>query len=41
VVLVMSAFVTVAYVQMIILDWKGKLLNELEAPGAIAPGNTD
>lgn len=36
-VLVMSAFVVLAYLQMIILDWQGKLINELEAPGAIAP----
>lgn len=41
VVLLMSAFVTLAYIQMIILDWQGKLMGELEAPGAIAPGNTD
>lgn len=36
-VLVMSAFVAVAYIQMILLDWQGKLIDELEAPGAIAP----
>ena len=41
VVLVMSVFVTLAYVQMIVLDWQGRLLNELSAPGAIAPGHTD
>lgn len=36
-VLVMSAFVAIAYVQMILLDWRGKLIDELEAPGAISP----
>lgn len=41
VVLVMSAFVAVAYLQMIILDWQGKLANELEAPGAIVPGQPE
>jgi len=41
VVLVMSVFVALAYVQMIVLDWQGRLLNELAAPGAIAPGHTD
>ncbi len=35
-VLVMSVFVAWAYIQMIILDWQGKLIDELEAPGAIA-----
>ncbi|GAB5445378.1 TRAP transporter small permease [Gymnodinialimonas sp.] len=36
-VLVMSAFVALAYLHMIVLDWQGKLDNEIEAPGAIAP----
>lgn len=40
-VLVMSAFVTLAYLQMIVFDWQGKLLNEQEAPGAIAPGQPE
>ncbi len=40
-VLVMSAFVAISYLQMIVLDWQGKLINELEAPGTIAPGQTD
>ncbi|ROU04236.1 TRAP transporter small permease [Histidinibacterium lentulum] len=34
-ILVMSAFVAVAYAWMIVLDWTGRLQNELEAPGAI------
>lgn len=38
-VLVMSVFVAFAYLQMIILDWRGKLVDELEAPGAIASGS--
>ncbi len=37
-VLLMSAFVVLTYLHMILLDWQGKLLNDLEAPGAIAPG---
>ena len=36
-VLVMSVFVSLAYLQMILLDWQGKLIDELEAPGAMAP----
>lgn len=40
-VMVMSAFVVLAYIQMIILDWQNKLFNQLEAPGAIAPGQPD
>ncbi|MBY4892784.1 TRAP transporter small permease [Rhodobacteraceae bacterium N5(2021)] len=36
-VMVMSAFVALAYLHMIVLDWQGKLDNEIEAPGAIAP----
>jgi len=41
VVLVMSAFVALAYIQMILLDWQGKLIDELEAPGAMAPSTQD
>lgn len=41
VVLVMSAFVVLAYLQMIVLDWRGKLIGETEAPGAFAPIRTD
>lgn len=41
VVLLMSAFVAVAYLQMIVLDWQGKLLGENEAPGAIAPAHAE
>jgi TRAP-type C4-dicarboxylate transport system permease small subunit len=41
VVLVMSAFVALAYIQMIVLDWRGKLIDELEAPGAMAPSTQD
>lgn len=41
VVLIMSAFVALAYVQMIFLDWQGKLQNELEAPGTSSPGQAD
>ena len=40
-VMVMSAFVVLAYLQMILLDWQGKLDNEIEAPGAIAPPVAD
>lgn len=40
-VLVMSAFVVLAYIQMILLDWQGKLIDELKAPGAIAPATQD
>ncbi len=36
-VLVMSVFVSLAYLQMILLDWQRKLIDELEAPGAMAP----
>lgn len=36
-VLVMSVFVAFAYLHMVVLDWQGKLDNEIEAPGAIAP----
>jgi TRAP-type C4-dicarboxylate transport system permease small subunit len=32
---VMSAFAVLAYAWMIVLDWTGRLQNELEAPGAI------
>lgn len=32
---VMSAFAIVAYASMIVLDWTGRLQNELEAPGAV------
>lgn len=41
VVLVMSGFVALAYLQMIVLDWMGKLDNEIEAPGAMAPAHVD
>lgn len=41
VVLVMSGFVTLAYIQMIMLDWQGKLIDELEAPGAMMPSTQD
>lgn len=41
VVLVMSVFVALAYLQMIILDWRGKLIDEIEAPGAMAPGPSE
>ena len=34
VVLVMSAFAMLAYVSMIIHDWRGTLVNELQAPGS-------
>ncbi len=40
-VLVMSVFVVLAYLHMIIFDWQGKLLNELEAPGAHSPKQTN
>lgn len=40
-VLVMSAFVVLAYLQMIVLDWQGKLQNEAEAPGAVVPQAAD
>lgn len=40
-VLVMSAFVVLAYLQMIVLDWQGKLQNEAEAPGATVPQVAD
>lgn len=40
-VLVMSVFVSLAYLQMILLDWQGKLIDELEAPGAMAPSTQD
>lgn len=40
-VVVMSAFVAFAYLHMIVLDWLGRLDNEIEAPGAIAPMATD
>lgn len=33
---VMSAFGAIAYAYMIWLDWTGQLLNENEAPGALA-----
>ena len=33
-VLVMSVFGAWAYISMIILDWRGKLIDELSAPGA-------
>lgn len=36
-VLVMSGFTAFAYLHMIVLDWRGKLQNEIEAPGAMAP----
>lgn len=41
VVLVMSAFVGLAYLQMIWLDWRGRLIDESEAPGAFAPLGTE
>ncbi len=37
-VLVMSVFGAWAYVSMIVLDWQGKLANDLEAPGALTDG---
>jgi len=40
-VLVMSAFVALAYVQMIVLDWQGKLIDELAAPGTMSPGEAN
>lgn len=40
-VLVMSAFVALAYIQMIILDWQGKLIDELAAPGTMSPGQAN
>ncbi len=33
----MSTFAVLAYAWMIVLDWRGKLRDEIEAPGAIAP----
>lgn len=36
VVLVMSAFGAFAYLSMIILDWQGRLIGNLEAPGALS-----
>ncbi|MEM7613445.1 MAG: TRAP transporter small permease [Pseudomonadota bacterium] len=44
VVLVMSAFGVWAYITMIWLDWRGELIDDLEAPGAIprpAGGTSD
>ena len=32
----MSAFAVLAYAWMIVLDWRGKLIDDLEAPGAMA-----
>jgi TRAP-type C4-dicarboxylate transport system permease small subunit len=32
----MAAFGMLAYAWMIVLDWRGKLVDELEAPGALA-----
>lgn len=32
----MSVFGVLAYAWMIVLDWRGKLVDELEAPGALA-----
>ena len=37
-VLVMSIFGAWAYISMIVLDWQGKLLNDIEAPGALPEG---
>lgn len=37
-VLVMSVFGLWAYLSMIILDWRGKLIEENEAPGALSGG---
>ena len=37
VVLVMSAFTALAYLWMIVLDWRGGLIEHVEAPGALAP----
>lgn len=37
-VLVMSVFGAWAYLSMIVLDWQGKLANDLEAPGALPEG---
>lgn len=34
-VLVMSAFGAWAYISMIVLDWQGRLINELAAPGTM------
>jgi TRAP-type C4-dicarboxylate transport system permease small subunit len=36
VVLVMSAFGAIAYLTMIVLDWRGRLIDESAAPAAIA-----
>lgn len=33
---VMSAFAVLAYAWMIVLDWRGQLVDEIEAPGALA-----
>ncbi len=33
-VLVMSAFGALAYVMMIVFDWQGRLIDEIEAPGS-------
>ena len=34
-VLVMSVFCALAYAVMIVLDWRGRLIDETEAPGAM------
>jgi hypothetical protein len=31
----MSLFAAWAYLSMMVLDWRGKLIDELEAPGAL------
>lgn len=35
VVVAMSAFAAVAYLSMIVLDWRGRLISGVEAPGAL------
>ena len=38
-VLVMSVFGAWAYISMIVLDWRGKLIDELSAPGTVVEGD--
>lgn len=37
VVLVMSGFAAFAYLSMIVLDWRGRLIGGIEAPGSLGP----
>ena len=39
-VLVMAVFGAWAYLSMIVYDWQGKLINDLEAPGAMRSGGS-